>query len=358
MRPQSTPPTPCGYCGTLLQRPLSRIKANQQFCDHACHTAYQQRSRIQSNCDLCGKAFERPPSQVQHGRQGFCSEDCRVTSLGQSRARLSGDARNTVCTHCGMSFTRKPSQIAKYRESFCSRECARLGRVGPRPGQVTGEWIPCEVCEKQVWRTPATKRTHVFCSRDCAHRVMGEVLRGRRRVEYIGVTCPQCGTEFEVTPARHKRAARAFCSSACQIIDATQRIAELARASKGQPGQAWTTEARARLSATLKKKYQSDWVEKPSAHSTRMTAEGNPQWRDGESLKPYSPGFTKHRKRIVLARDGYRCRICSIPYTKASPLPIHHFDGGKADHSLANLIALCHSCHALVHQGRICCPTP
>ena len=57
-------------------------------------------------------------------------------------------------------------------------------------------------------------------------------------------------------------------------------------------------------------------------------------------------------KKIVLARDGYRCRICGKEGTSKNPLTVHHIvykrDGGRA--TPENLITYCQKCHRRFHK--------
>ena len=64
-------------------------------------------------------------------------------------------------------------------------------------------------------------------------------------------------------------------------------------------------------------------------------------------------GFA-NTKEMVLARDGYTCQYCKGKH-KDSKLEIHHVqfrsDGGSDDAD--NLVTLCHTCHSLLHKGKI-----
>ena len=51
------------------------------------------------------------------------------------------------------------------------------------------------------------------------------------------------------------------------------------------------------------------------------------------------------RKR-VLERDSYRCRDCGA----GPPLEAHHIDHDRSNDDLANLKALCTSCHIAAHD--------
>ena len=59
-------------------------------------------------------------------------------------------------------------------------------------------------------------------------------------------------------------------------------------------------------------------------------------------------------RRLVLARDDHRCRLCH----RGKTIQIHHIDGHGSmsdtpNHSAANLVTLCRRCHRLVHAERL-----
>lgn len=177
--------TNCAHCGAELSRPPRRLKANpNQFCDHACHTAFQRRRRTEAVCSVCGTAIDRPPSVLAKSKTLACSEPCRRISISRSHVEVRGTAetRQATCAQCGKEFTRKPSQLAKYGQSFCSQAC-RFGREPVSPTTVpaeyaprkrqsfpelrTGRWEPCEMCGEPVWCFKSRQWKHVFCGRSC-----------------------------------------------------------------------------------------------------------------------------------------------------------------------------------------------
>ena len=66
------------------------------------------------------------------------------------------------------------------------------------------------------------------------------------------------------------------------------------------------------------------------------------RWHDGR----YFGGM----REAVLARDGYRCRVCDAPGRRKRSILVHHRVPGKSTLSL--MIALCPGCHAKVHRTR------
>lgn len=128
--------------------------------------------RVAVQCAVCETTWEVFPSRAKQNRSITCSAAC----LSEKRRRIqierhqSAERRITECAHCGASFQRKPAQIAKYASSYCRRQCKADAQAGiPKPHLVNGEWLPCEWCGAQVWRTPGTRQPHTYCSRKCAN---------------------------------------------------------------------------------------------------------------------------------------------------------------------------------------------
>ena len=62
------------------------------------------------------------------------------------------------------------------------------------------------------------------------------------------------------------------------------------------------------------------------------------------------PPLYEQLRNQVLSRDGWRCQDCGT----MSNLEVHHkeFRSQSGDDSEQNLITLCTTCHASVHQNR------
>lgn len=80
---------------------------------------------------------------------------------------------------------------------------------------------------------------------------------------------------------------------------------------------------------------------------------GNAGWRGGVSVLPYGPGFTRKTKRIILERDGYRCRRCGKQQSELKRgLQVHHLDHDKNNNDHSNLAAACGSCNVWASYHR------
>ena len=71
----------------------------------------------------------------------------------------------------------------------------------------------------------------------------------------------------------------------------------------------------------------------------------NPRWNNNAS-EYQDPAILKKKRLDVLKRSGGKCEVCG----EAANL-VHHIDGGKSDHSLGNLVALCNGCHGAIHKN-------
>lgn len=135
----------CANCGTELDRPPCRIKANPtQFCNHACHTDYQRRNRVEVACVICGTVKVVAPSHAARTESPVCSRACESERIRRMRIDYFGTAETRVatCAQCGVTFERKPSQLTKYGAAFCSRAClANHKWHGQRPRYAPG-WTP------------------------------------------------------------------------------------------------------------------------------------------------------------------------------------------------------------------------
>ncbi len=85
----------------------------------------------------------------------------------------------------------------------------------PAKGQLTGIFIKCENCGKEVYKTQSQykKALHHYCSNKCQKIVLHNLTYENRK-------CEICGKEFEVS----KKSTQRFCSTNCQKIWQTQQV--------------------------------------------------------------------------------------------------------------------------------------
>lgn len=297
--------------------------------------------KVLVTCEICSTTWHVKPSRARQNNAITCSREClaELRRRNTRAARDTGAPRLAGCAHCGKLIERRASQLAKYPTNYCDRTCKAAAATGqPNLKIRNGEWLPCETCGTQVWRTPATKQPRTFCTRACGH-IANRGPKGERVVRIVKPCANGCGRTLRLQPS-HARKYK-FCSWRC----AARRIQG---AKRGMPGRSWPVEQRLKLSLTLRRRYAHDWAERRAAFSRRMSGRGNPQWRDGRARSPYEPGFTKSLKQRIADRDGHRCRKCGAPRRNGTHV-VHHMDGTKHNHSEENLVLLCKPCHGRLH---------
>lgn len=87
------------------------------------------------------------------------------------------------CKICNKEFYVKPCHQKKGYGKYCSRDCQRNG-------QRTGEWILCEVCDAETWKTPKafrkSKSGKFFCSRSCQTKWRNKQFSGKKHANWKG----------------------------------------------------------------------------------------------------------------------------------------------------------------------------
>ena len=84
--------------------------------------------------------------------------------------------------------------------------------------------------------------------------------------------------------------------------------------------------------------------------ASQLRGPQHPNWRDGASHKPYPSGWTETLRRSIRERDHHACQLCGKPQSNKAH-DVHHIDYVKSHYTSANLITLCHRCHAKTNIG-------
>lgn len=78
------------------------------------------------------------------------------------------------------------------------------------------------------------------------------------------------------------------------------------------------------------------------------------KWLNGELSGTCAFGSSDFVRNYMMEQAGYKCQRCGWdeinPYTKKTPLQIHHIDGNSLNNRPENLIVLCPNCHALTEN--------
>jgi len=103
---------------------------------------------------------------------------------------------------------------------------------------------------------------------------------------------------------------------------------------KANTGYVHTEETRAKLSAVGLARFKANPAPTGPDHWC---------WRGGDC--DYGVGFTASLKETVRWLYHHRCATCGQSSRGKRDLHVHHIDYNKKNHSVANLIPLCGSCH-------------
>jgi len=136
---------------------------------------------------------------------------------------------------------------------------------------------------------------------------------GRKPVTRVTLTCPQCGSKFEVKKSEKNR--RKYCSKEC-----------LSRSKKGKIPEN---------------------IKIAQAKSPFQKGEKNINWKGG--ITPYPKEWTGSLHHRVWIRDQNKCQLCGKGGKKRSDLVCHHLDFDKQNCLMDNLQLLCRSCHMKIH---------
>lgn len=198
--------------------------------------------------------------------------------------------------------------------------------------------VTCDTCGQSIEKYPSLLRAHNFCSPACYskwRKTRTKETNPHWRGGSVSLVCPQCGQTFMVPAITVSR--RRYCSIECKGL--AQRSQQICI----QCGRAFNGQSRTFCSFACFAAYR------------RLHPETHPMWVDGHARSPYAAGWNRiSRRRLVLERDGFKCRACGINIgTKRRSCVIHHLDFSKTNHELSNLMTLCFPCHARVHDGSI-----
>lgn len=229
----------------------------------------------------------------------------------------------------------------------------------------------CPVCNKIYLADPKRLKygRQTTCSRACSY-----ALRAQKLSDSVTLICDMCGTSFERSPAKLKRAKHgSFCSRACHYaargVGIVRRVVEkpyvytpqgkaAQRANslkpKGQRVFHWMTctQCGKRFDDPgdgRKRKGDAVFCSLDCCNTYRK-GDKNPSWRGGHPLY-YGPDWRPLR-RAARERDDYTCRRCGLvckPPARAPDvhhiIPISSFANVNDANTLDNVICLCQKCH-------------
>ena len=202
--------------------------------------------------------------------------------------------------------------------------------------------IKCKICNKEFYIRPSHyKRNKNHC---CSYKCNGILYT--KLYSKPNLICLICGKEYK--PKSYKTTK--FCSIKCFAKDKSIKQSEVKNCV--------ICGREIRVVNALCLPENTCGIDcKNRLHSQRMTASGNPNWRDGIGKLPWGYEFTTLLKYKIKRRDNFRCRLCGIkskdlPKKKGYGLSCHHIDYNKHNNKEDNLITLCNTCHGKTHYNR------
>ena len=148
-------------------------------------------------------------------------------------------------------------------------------------------------------------------------------------------------TVSEVTRLKISLAQKGVPLSAEHKANSIEILRKVNEAHRGVPR---STEDKLKMSQSLKQL----WTEQGFRET--HSGENAPRWLGGKSFEPYSPEFSRWKKRLIKDRDNNQCRLCG----STIKLCVHHIDYDKLNSDPQNLISLCNYCHGKTTSVRDC----
>lgn len=151
----------CQTCGVKF---VAVVSAVGNFCSKACA---HKRNNTTRNCEVCGKPFRSPPSQM---RVRTCSRACGYQLKHHNDQRV-----QIQCKHCGKPFLESPSRAG--RRVYCSDSCMFADPIAhkERSGRIAGALNPAWNGGATHYSVSASGKRYGRCARDkenekCARR--------------------------------------------------------------------------------------------------------------------------------------------------------------------------------------------
>lgn len=287
-------------------------------------------------CLNCGKVFN---PGTRRGNIKYCSENCRNAFYGYKSSKSQNKEITSlmkVCAFCQKEF--ECSSITPTRR-FCSYNCSKAFQKSKQIQQPNAEKESiqekrnCLYCGKEfIWSN--SKPIQKYCSIECAEKANKDKYK-KKSVQTEKRNCAYCSREFEWSSFKPSQK---YCSIECRQIAtsiSSKRYSKRYSKNNKNSDEQLRNEIYLKVLDIISKSNQS----KGNTFGNRYIN----YWQTGS--------ISEKTRDEVLERDGFECQICR----RKDSLHLHHLikrtNGG--DHSPANLITLCDSCHRHIETGDI-----
>lgn len=284
-----------------------------------------KKCRIPFNCLCCNKEFEATPKVLSTNRGKYCSSKCY--KIYKKSLKII-----KICPECGTSFELYPKDVTgKWNRVYCSDECKYKNWSGEN-SPFHKHFITCNClnCNKEIKVSPSYYSGHIkiFCSNECKYDY-----------HHIELICEYCNKPFIISTWEQGK--RKHCNKECH--DKSQTLPLETKNCKY-----CGTEFSTKVSSGNTKNPSKQFCSYDCAYKFHI-GEGNPNWREGASAKPYCWRFNAPKRREIREKFNNLCFVCGKTKEENNEnMVVHHIDYNKA--TLCNkrnwpLITLCKHHH-------------
>jgi endogenous inhibitor of DNA gyrase (YacG/DUF329 family) len=207
----------CDNCNKILDKRYgSVINSTNHFCNAKCRGIWETRTgtaklrgksrktSIETNCKVCGKVFDKKPSEFKGHGEHYCSRSCVAKdTLVKHNPNPKKDKKLVKCDHCGNEYEVNESKVKTNKWHFCSRYCYATFRsenlFGDKMYNYQDIKTKCTVCDKEykTYKWGKENNKDKFCSQECYYKF--------RSMYYVGEKHPQFGVAKTPEQIEHMR---------------------------------------------------------------------------------------------------------------------------------------------------------